>query len=112
MVLTLAPARPSALGVAVRFELAGFGKRLGSTPPWPTRRSPTRAALLAGPDRAQPCDAVPYFWSDRYDVKLQIRSMSTDYRPKARGSQPAEQLGLLRGELLVGKDAALMQSGQ
>ena len=28
--------------------------------------------LLAGPDNAEEYDAVPYFWSDQYDVKLQL----------------------------------------
>jgi NADPH-dependent 2,4-dienoyl-CoA reductase/sulfur reductase-like enzyme len=35
--------------------------------------------LLAGPDRAQPYDEVPYFWSDQYDVKLQTLGATTDY---------------------------------
>jgi hypothetical protein len=30
---------------------------------------------------------------------------------RGSGSEPAEQFGLLRGELLVGEDAALMQPG-
>ena len=35
--------------------------------------------LLAGPDRAEAFDAVPYFWSDQYDVKLQMLGVPTDY---------------------------------
>ena len=35
--------------------------------------------LLAGPDRAQPYDEVPYFWSDQYDVKLQTLGVTNDY---------------------------------
>ncbi len=35
--------------------------------------------LLAGPDHAEPFDAVPYFWSDQYDVKLQMFGVPTDY---------------------------------
>jgi NADPH-dependent 2,4-dienoyl-CoA reductase/sulfur reductase-like enzyme len=35
--------------------------------------------LLAGPDRAQAYDDVPYFWSDQYDVKVQMLGVPTDY---------------------------------
>ena len=35
--------------------------------------------LLAGPDRAEAFDGVPYFWSDQYDVKLQMLGVPTDY---------------------------------
>jgi NADPH-dependent 2,4-dienoyl-CoA reductase/sulfur reductase-like enzyme len=35
--------------------------------------------LLAGPDRAEPYAEVPYFWSDQYDVKLQMLGVPTDY---------------------------------
>ncbi|MEB4208947.1 FAD/NAD(P)-binding oxidoreductase [Mycobacterium sp. 94-17] len=35
--------------------------------------------LLAGPGHAEDFDAVPYFWSDQYDVKLQMLGVPTDY---------------------------------
>ncbi|OBH53252.1 NAD(P)/FAD-dependent oxidoreductase [Mycobacterium sp. E2479] len=35
--------------------------------------------LLAGPEHAEPFDAVPYFWSDQYDIKLQMLGVPTDY---------------------------------
>ena len=35
--------------------------------------------LLAGKDRAKPYDALPYFWSDQYDVKIQMLGLTTDY---------------------------------
>lgn len=35
--------------------------------------------LLAGPEHAEGFDAVPYFWSDQYDVKLQMVGVPTDY---------------------------------
>lgn len=35
--------------------------------------------LLAGPQGAQPHDELPYFWSDQYDVKLQMLGVPTDY---------------------------------
>lgn len=36
-------------------------------------------ALLAGPQDAEPYDEVPYFWSDQYDVKLQMLGVPADY---------------------------------
>ncbi|OBB92212.1 NAD(P)/FAD-dependent oxidoreductase [Mycobacterium sp. 852002-30065_SCH5024008] len=35
--------------------------------------------LLAGPAGAETYDEVPYFWSDQYDVKLQMLGVPTDY---------------------------------
>lgn len=35
--------------------------------------------LLAGPQGAEHHDEVPYFWSDQYDVKLQMLGVPTDY---------------------------------
>ncbi len=34
---------------------------------------------MAGPERADNYDEVPYFWSDQYDVKLQMLRVPTDY---------------------------------
>ena len=35
--------------------------------------------LLYGPDHVEPDSDVPYFWSDQYDVKLQMLGVTTDY---------------------------------
>ncbi|ORV10702.1 NAD(P)/FAD-dependent oxidoreductase [Mycobacterium celatum] len=35
--------------------------------------------LLAGPDAAEAYDEVPYFWSDQYDVKVQMLGVPTSY---------------------------------
>lgn len=35
--------------------------------------------LLAGPDGAKTYEDVPYFWSDQYDVKVQMLGFPTDY---------------------------------
>ena len=35
--------------------------------------------LLAGPGRAEAFYGVPYFWSDQYDVKVQMLGSPTDY---------------------------------
>lgn len=45
------------------------------------RRQGAAAArtLLAGPEGAESFEEVPYFWSDQYDVKLQMLGVPTDY---------------------------------
>lgn len=35
--------------------------------------------LMAGKDRAEPYTEVPYFWSDQYDLKIQLLGVTTDY---------------------------------
>ena len=35
--------------------------------------------LLAGKGRAEPYDELPYFWSDQYDLKIQMLGLTTDY---------------------------------
>ncbi|MCV7101613.1 NAD(P)/FAD-dependent oxidoreductase [Mycobacterium palustre] len=35
--------------------------------------------LLAGRGNAEPHDDIPYFWSDQYDVKVQMLGVPTDY---------------------------------
>jgi 3-phenylpropionate/trans-cinnamate dioxygenase ferredoxin reductase subunit len=66
----------------------------------------TAAATLAG--RHQPNDAVPWFWSDQYDLKLQIAGLSSGYDDYViRGDVSAEAFSVLyycSGELL-GVDA-------
>ena len=34
---------------------------------------------MAGPERAEACDDVPYFWSDQYDIKVQMLGVPTGY---------------------------------
>jgi NADPH-dependent 2,4-dienoyl-CoA reductase/sulfur reductase-like enzyme len=49
---------------------------------WDTANRQGEAAartLLTGPERADSYDEVPYFWSDQYDVKLQMLGMPTEY---------------------------------
>jgi NADPH-dependent 2,4-dienoyl-CoA reductase/sulfur reductase-like enzyme len=35
--------------------------------------------LLAGKDHAEPYNELPYFWSDQYDLKIQLLGVTTDY---------------------------------
>jgi 3-phenylpropionate/trans-cinnamate dioxygenase ferredoxin reductase subunit len=54
----------------------------------------TAAATLLG--RAQPNDAVPWFWSDQYDLKLQIAGLAGGYdRFVVRGDIDAEAFSVL-----------------
>jgi hypothetical protein len=78
-------------------------------------------SLLAGPDRAEAFDEVPYFWSDQYDVKLQMLGVPTDYDaveivegdPDAsgfvaaygRGGRTIAVLGTISGRVYAYRDA-------
>jgi 3-phenylpropionate/trans-cinnamate dioxygenase ferredoxin reductase subunit len=55
------------------------------------------AALLAGPDAAQPFANVPFFWSDQYDVKIQF----------AGRSAPDDELLVVDGSLAERRFVAL-----
>jgi 3-phenylpropionate/trans-cinnamate dioxygenase ferredoxin reductase subunit len=63
----------------------------------------TAAATLAG--RHQPNDAVPWFWSDQFDLKLQIAGLSRGYdHYVVRGDVSAEAFSVLyycNGHLLA-----------
>lgn len=63
----------------------------------------TAAATLVG--RLEPNSAVPWFWSDQYDLKLQIAGLSSGYdRHVVRGDIDSESFSVLYfrdGELLA-----------
>jgi 3-phenylpropionate/trans-cinnamate dioxygenase ferredoxin reductase subunit len=63
----------------------------------------TAAATLAG--RPEPYTAVPWFWSDQFDLKLQIAGLSTGYDDVVlRGEPDTERFSVLyyrEGELLA-----------
>jgi NADPH-dependent 2,4-dienoyl-CoA reductase/sulfur reductase-like enzyme len=77
--------------------------------------------LLGGPDRAEAYDEVPYFWSDQYDVKLQMLGVPGDYDaveivegdPDAwgfvaaygRGGRTVAVLGTISGRVYAYRDA-------
>ncbi|CAN5527495.1 FAD-dependent oxidoreductase [soil metagenome] len=66
----------------------------------------TAAATLTG--RAQPNDAVPWFWSDQYDLKLQIAGLAGGYdRFVVRGDTDGEAFSVLyyRAGTLLAVDA-------
>lgn len=77
--------------------------------------------LLAGPEHAEGFNAVPYFWSDQYDVKLQMVGVPTDYdaveiiegKPDAwefvaaygRGGRTIAVLGTIPGRVYAYREA-------
>lgn len=66
----------------------------------------TAAATLCGEER--PYNQVPWFWSDQYDVKLQIAGLAQDYdRVVLRGDPAGGSFSAcyLRGDELVALDA-------
>lgn len=56
---------------------------------------------------AKPYEAKPWFWSDQYDVKLQIAGLNTGYdRVVTRDSGDAKSFWYYRGDALLAVDAA------
>jgi 3-phenylpropionate/trans-cinnamate dioxygenase ferredoxin reductase subunit len=67
-----------------------------------------RAAALALLDRPKPFTAAPWFWSDQYDLKLQMVGLSHGYdRVVTRGDleKPAFSAYYFRGEQLLAVDS-------
>ena len=58
--------------------------------------------LLAGRDAAQEYDEVPYFWSDQYDVKVQMLGVPTDYDALRNSRGRSARLGSLSPRTDVG----------
>ena len=67
-----------AIGDCTRFPSRRYGRRLRleSVQNAIDQAKAAAAAMLGKP---QPYDPVPWFWSDQYDVKLQIAGLTEDY---------------------------------
>ena len=66
----------------------------------------TAAANLCGDDAVY--DEVPWFWSDQYDLKLQIAGLSTGYDQVVMRGNPADRsfaCMYLRDDVLIATDA-------
>ena len=65
------------------------GSSTGRTPP--SRAPPPARNLLAAPAERTPYEAVPYFWSDQYDVKIQSVGLPAraERTHRARGAPTA-----------------------
>lgn len=78
-----------AAGDLANWPHPGFGRRL-RLEHWTNAGEQAAAAarnLLAGPDGAQPYAPVPYFWSDQYEVKIQLIGLAA----------PADQVAFVHG---------------
>jgi 3-phenylpropionate/trans-cinnamate dioxygenase ferredoxin reductase subunit len=75
-----------AIGDCANYPSAALGRRLRlESVPNAVEQGRTAAAVIAGKERTY--DAVPWFWSDQYDLKLQMVGISRDYdRFVIRGS--------------------------
>lgn len=66
----------------------------------------TAAAMLCG--QQHPCRAVPWFWSDQYDLKLQMAGLSRDHDTVViRGDMAARAFTAfyLKGDVLIAADS-------
>ena len=94
-----------AAGDCARFQWRGISTRLESVQNAIDQAEHAAAAML-GEQRAY--DPVPWFWSDQYDVKLQIAGLNAGYtdcviRP---GKRPeSASVWYFRGDTLVAVDA-------
>lgn len=67
-----------------------------------------KAAAAGLVDEYAPFDGVPWFWSDQYDVKLQIAGLAIDYdRTVIRGDPESERFSIyyFRGRRVIAVDS-------
>mmetsp|Transcript_23048 Transcript_23048/g.39118 ORF Transcript_23048/g.39118 Transcript_23048/m.39118 type:complete len:401 (-) Transcript_23048:2908-4110(-) len=93
-----------AAGDCASFPYRGGRIRLESVP-----NAIDQAECVADNIMGQVCDYVakPWFWSDQYDVKLQIAGLNTGYdRVVTRDGGAAKSIWYYRGDTLLAVDAA------
>lgn len=78
-----------AIGDCARFASRRYGRtiRLECVQNAIDQAKAAAAAILGEP---KPYDPVPWFWSDQYDVKLQIAGLFNDYDAETTQGSPAE----------------------
>ncbi|MEL6966185.1 MAG: FAD-dependent oxidoreductase [Pseudomonadota bacterium] len=94
-----------AAGDCTQFEFRGAATRLESVP-HAIHQAETAAENMLG--FAKPYEATPWFWSDQYDVKLQIAGLNTGYdsivhRPGRRAG--AQSIWYYKDDALLAVDA-------
>ncbi|MDT7788863.1 MAG: 3-phenylpropionate/trans-cinnamate dioxygenase ferredoxin reductase component [Pseudonocardiales bacterium] len=99
--------RVHAVGDCARFAspLTGGLARLESVQNATDQATSVAAAILGA---AEPYTALPWFWSDQYDVKLQIAGLTDGYDRTVTVGDPAEgrfSVFCFRGERLLGVEA-------
>jgi 3-phenylpropionate/trans-cinnamate dioxygenase ferredoxin reductase component len=94
-----------AAGDCARFPWRGEPTRLESVQNAIDQAEHAAAAMLG---EQRPYDPVPWFWSDQYDVKLQIAGLNRDYTDCVLRSGKREgsaSVWYYRGETLIAVDA-------
>ncbi len=92
-----------AAGDCTSFPYKGGRIRLESVPNAIEQAEATAAAMLGGTDEYQ---AKPWFWSDQYDVKLQIAGLNTGYdKVVVRDSNGPRSHWYFKGDTLLAVDA-------
>ena len=96
-----------AIGDCTRHPSRIYGRRLRlESVPNALEQAKTAAASLCGEE--QPYDEVPWFWSDQYDLKLQIAGLSEGHDQMVIRGDPAERAFAcfyLAGGRLIAVDA-------
>ncbi len=96
-----------AIGDCTRHPSRIYGRRLRlESVPNALEQAKTAAAALCGED--QPYDEVPWFWSDQYDLKLQIAGLSEGHDQMVIRGRPADRsfaCFYLAGGRLIAVDA-------
>ena len=84
-----------AIGDCTRFPSGRFGRhvRLESVQNAIDQAKAAAGAILGAP---RPYDPVPWFWSDQYEIKLQMAGLSDGY-DRRRGGRRARRATVLRG---------------
>ena len=94
-----------AAGDCTSHDMARYGRRIRlESVPSATEQAKVAAATVCG--KSQKITALPWFWSDQYDVKLQMAGINTGYDEIVLNGDPAEGRDftcyyLRRGELIA-----------
>lgn len=92
-----------AAGDCASFPFNGARIRLESVPNAIDQAEAVAANMLGA---ETPCEAEPWFWSDQYDVKLQIAGLNTGYDSVVtRDRVAAQSFWYYRGDTLLAIDA-------